>query len=154
MTSIRKLSLRTTLYLLVFGSSLIPGSAAAHMNSPMAQGEFTLHSEVHWGTTVLPCGRYWISLDPLSPSDPLAIVRIGSGKRMIASFVSLCHLNDSSSGQGTLTLEHSGGITVVRALNLPEEGVVLYYSIPKTTVLMAHSDSSTLSSRSGLSPGN
>jgi len=137
MTLIRKYSLRRTLYLVALGLSLFSARASAQSASPSITGEFVLSTEVRWSTTVLTPGSYWFSLDGINNDHSLAIITIGSGKRVVGSFISRGRLKESSSGPNFLTMERSGGTETVRSLELPELGVVFHYPVPKSTPLVA-----------------
>ncbi|MHB8655300.1 MAG: hypothetical protein ACYDA9_15625 [Terriglobia bacterium] len=137
MTSNGKLSLRSTIFFLALGLTLVPGRAAAQEGSPMAEGKFTLSSEVRWATTVLPAGMYSLSVDPVNSSTPFAIITISDGKRIVASFMSIGHWKETVPGSGVLNLVHSGDMPMVRSLDLPEVGVVYNFPVPKSARLLA-----------------
>lgn len=153
MTLIRKSSFGRMFYILALGLSMVPGRAAAQMNAPNMEGNFTLSSPVLWESTVLQPGSYWISLDSLSSSSPFSIVKISNGKRMVAAFIGLAHSDDGTSMKNVLTVERTGRTAVVRSLELPEFGAVFYYRAPKSAPLVAR-DPTTSASASTSPPGN
>ena len=137
MTSNGKFSLRSTILFLALGLTLVPGRAAAQENSTIAEGKFTLSSEVRWETAVISPGDYSLSVESLNTNTPFSIISISDGKRTIASFISLGHPRESVSGSGALNLDVSGGMPMVRSLDLPEVGMVFNFPVLKSATLVA-----------------
>ena len=137
MTSNGKFSLRSTILFLALGLTLIPSRAAAQEGSPIAEGKFTLSSEVRWATATLSPGKYSLSVDSVNSSTPFAIISISDGKRTVASFMSIGHPRESASSSGALNLDVSRGMPMVRSLDLPEVGMVFNFPVPKSATLVA-----------------
>lgn len=137
MTSNGKISLRSTIFFLALGLTLVPGRAAAQDVLPMAEGKFTLSSEVRWEKAVLSPGNYSLSVDSVSSSTPFAIITISDDKRIVATFMSIGRRKETVSGSGALNLILSGDMPMVRSLDLPEVGVVFNFPVPKSAVLLA-----------------
>lgn len=101
--------------------------AAAGYAQPSFVGRFTLPYEVNWGKKVLPAGQYRIIIDELGQA---ASVQSMDGST--AFFTPLPVRLDSEGGDTGLVLLIRGNERVVRALNLPHEGVSLVYK-PETS---------------------
>lgn len=96
--------------------------AAAGYAQPSFVGRFTLPYEVSWGKKVLPAGQYRIIIDELGQA---ASVQSMDGST--AFFTPLPVRLDSDGGDTGLVLLIRGNERVVRALNLPHDGVSLVY---------------------------
>jgi hypothetical protein len=91
------------------------------------QGRFTLTSDVRWGQAALPAGEYTFTLK--SAALPAKIVVHGpNGFAMILTSATSTKNSDANS---SITVEHRGGMRVVRDLYLAELGIDLRYSAPK-----------------------
>jgi hypothetical protein len=84
------------------------------------QGRFTLPFEARWGGASLPVGEYSFKLDSVSGTCTLRLYHGNSGVAMILAQAQ----NKSASGPAELTVVRG----TVRALNLPEIGMVLQYA--------------------------
>jgi len=93
---------------------------AGHASAQVFQGKFTLPFEARWGQATLPAGNYSFTLDSLRMS---CMLRLHRGKNNVALIMAQSQY-ENKSGEAKLTLV--GG--TVRALRLPEIGVVLQYS--------------------------
>jgi hypothetical protein len=92
-----------------------------------ARGKFTLDSETHWGTAVLPAGDYEFSIDPsLSPTR--VVVRRMSGEPA-AIVVAVWTSAADSSAANSLHLESRGQDVFVSSLILTD--AELHFVVPK-----------------------
>jgi hypothetical protein len=84
--------------------------------------KFTLPFEVYWGKSVLPAGRYTMSMDA---RQPVALVQSANGK---TSFFTPIPIKDrSGKGPAALIVVVRGNERMVRSLNLPEHHMSLIY---------------------------
>jgi hypothetical protein len=125
-TSIRKLAFAALLAVttLNFAPSLASAQEPAH-------GRFTLTHEVHWGNARVPAGEYEFSFDLDSVSPVLSLKKI-RGER--AGFIVLVATTEAStpSDSNRLVLETTAAGTFVKAMQLPEFGMTLDFTIPHT----------------------
>jgi hypothetical protein len=95
-------------------------------------GRFTLTSEAHWGSTVLPPGEYTYSIS-VDTTMPVVIVRSVSGN--LGAFVVPMSMTETRGGApDKLVLEKVNGEMVITSLYVRDRGVVLHYRIPKASV--------------------
>jgi len=94
--------------------------AAGHANAQVFQGKFTLPFEARWGQATLPAGDYSFTLDSVGPTCALRIYRGRQGVGMIMAQAQ----DKNNTGRAELTVVRG----TVRALELPEIGIVLQYS--------------------------
>jgi hypothetical protein len=104
-----------------FGLALL----AACFNAGLAraqvfQGKFSLPFEARWGQATLPAGDYSFKLDNTSGTCMLRVYRGRDGVGMIMAQAS----DKASSDRAQLTVVRG----TVRALNLPQIGIVLNYA--------------------------
>jgi len=104
-----------------FGASLA--------NAQEVQGTFNLPFEVNWGQAVLPPGNYSITPDS-APGFPAHTVSI-RGENNMACIIMPLVLDHSVSGKSALIVERHGDSGTVRALRLPDAGLVIYYPAAK-----------------------
>lgn len=96
------------------------GSLGAQSGSPDLAGSFTLPSQVHWQTAVLPAGEYTFTVDL---SGPLGRLAIRQGPKTVAFVV----LQDKSEAS---TNDNSSMLLVgqrVRSLHLAPLGATYYF---------------------------
>jgi hypothetical protein len=91
-----------------------------HASAQTLQGKFTLPFEARWGQATLPAGDYSFTLDSVRTNCAL---RIRRGDKNVAMVLATAH-GENYSGQAELSVV--GG--TIRALNLPELGMVLEYA--------------------------
>ncbi|HLY62154.1 MAG TPA: hypothetical protein VKV95_15540 [Terriglobia bacterium] len=131
MNSLRKHALRKSIYLLALGLSLIPGAAMAQTTPSNVEGKFTLTTEARCGTTILPAGNYWFSLDG---DGPFAVIKISNRKRVVTSFITQGKPRDITTDDSVLNLVRMGGGPYVRSLDLPELGLEFKFPVPKSAI--------------------
>jgi hypothetical protein len=91
-----------------------------HASAQVFQGKFTLPSAARWGRATLPAGDYSFKLDSVNGPSMLRLYRERKGVAMIMAQSQ----NKNDSGTAELTVVRG----TVRALNLPEIGLVLQYA--------------------------
>ena len=103
-------------------ATAVPASA-----QDACKGSFTLPQEVRWQGTTLPAGDYTFSMK--SVAVPSRITLHGpNGGVFVAAIVAD---SDNVSDRSVMTIEHRGGMSVVRDLCLAPIGLRLKYSVPK-----------------------
>jgi len=124
MTSIRKLAYAA----LLAASTLNFAPSRASAQEP-AHGRFKLTHEVHWGRVRVPEGEYEFSFDPDGVS-PVLSLRKTSGES--TAFIVLVSATETSkpSESNRLMLETTVDGTFVKALQLPEFGITLDFTVP------------------------
>ena len=95
---------------------------AAAANAQTIVAQFTLPYEVHWGKSVLPAGKYSISMASLSD---VAIVQSANAK--ISFFTPIPYRAFSDKGPTALFVMVRGNERSVRSLNLPLRRISLIY---------------------------
>ena len=94
-----------------------------------AHGKFTLTHDVRWGIAKLPAGEYAFSFDPTSGSRMLTLSKL-TGAR--TGYMVLVPDTDDSkpSDVSRLVLEATPEGTYVSAMQLPEFGMTLRFTVP------------------------
>jgi len=100
-----------------------------HASAQMFQGKFTLPFEARWGQATLPAGEYTFSVDGMGPNCTLHLSR---GTQNVAMIVASGQY-ESYSGPAELSVVRG----TVRALSLPEIGMVYQYARPQPKHLTA-----------------
>ncbi len=123
MTNIRKLVYATLLAL----STLTFAPTLASAQEP-AKGAFTLPHDVHWQNAVVPAGEYRFSYEADGAAGMLTLMKM-SGRR--SGFMFLVSNTDEAkpSDLSRLLLETTPGGSYVTALQLPEYGMTLHFSV-------------------------
>jgi hypothetical protein len=127
MTSIRRFVFAT---LLTFTAlNFAPSLASAQ---EPARGKFTLTHEVHWGSAKIPAGDYEFSFDPTETARTLTLTKV-SGVR--AGYIIMVPAMDDTkvTDMSRIVLETTPEGSYVSALQLPESGMTLHFSVPHTT---------------------
>ena len=124
MTSIRKFAYAT---LLAFTAlNFAPRLASAQ---EPARGNFTLTHEVHWGSAKLPAGDYEFSFDPNATSRMLSLSKLSGPRTGYLLMVSSTE-DARTSDLSRLILETTPAGSYVSAMQLPEFGMTLNFSVP------------------------
>ena len=93
---------------------------AGHANAQEFQGKFTLPFQARWGQASLPAGDYSFTVG--NPGKPFQ-VHLYSGRKCVGMILAQS-FDKTYSGPAELTVEEG----TVRALTLPEIGIVLQYA--------------------------
>lgn len=95
-----------------------------------AHGKFTLTHEVHWGQANLAAGEYSFSFNRAAISPVLNISKL-TGAR--AGYMLLVPTTDESKSTDAsrLVLEDTPEGSYVSAMQLPEFGMTLHFSVPR-----------------------
>jgi hypothetical protein len=114
------------------GLALLAGCLTANLASAQEayRGKFTLPFEARWGQVVLPAGQYSFTLDHGTVSG-IVSVRGETGRAL--GFITNPAISDGQTfDRCELILVRSGENYTIRALRLPELGLTLEYSVPKS----------------------
>ncbi len=106
--------------------SLAPSLASGQ---EIAHGKFTLTHEVHLGNAKLSAGDYAFSFDPNATSRMLSLSKltgVRSGYMVLVPDTEDTMLR----GSGRLILESTPEGSYVSAMQLPEFGMTLYFTVP------------------------
>ncbi len=124
MTSIRKFAYASLLAFtaLNFAPSLASAQEPAH-------GNFTLTHDVRWGSAKVPAGEYAFSYDPNGASRTMYVSKL-SGNR--AGFLLLVPSIEGTktADQSLLVLEATPSGSYVSAMQLPQFGMTLHFTVP------------------------
>ena len=94
-----------------------------------AHGKFTLTHEVHWGGAKLPAGEYEFSFNPDAGFRVLSLNRL-TGART-SYMVLVTDVDDAKpKDMSRLVLAATAGGSYVSAMQLPEFGMTLYFTVP------------------------
>ena len=124
MTSIRKFA-----YAALLAASTLNFAPTLASAQETARGHFTLTHDVHWGSAKVPAGDYEFSFDPDSISRVLSLNKL-SGAR--SGFMMLVPSTDGGRPADTslLVLESTPSGSYVSAMQLPEFGMTLHFTVP------------------------
>jgi hypothetical protein len=123
-TSIRKFGYAT---LLAFTALNIAPTLASAQES--ARGKFTLTHEVHFGNTKVPAGDYEFSFDPDATSRMLRLSKLSGAPAGYLLMVPSTE-DTKASDQNRLILEARPDGRYVSAMQLPEFGMTLQFTVP------------------------
>ncbi|HEV2468762.1 MAG TPA: hypothetical protein VGS78_06180 [Candidatus Sulfotelmatobacter sp.] len=123
MKSIRNIAYAALLAAATFTIVPVPASAQA------AHGKFTLTHDVYWGSAKIPAGEYAFSYDPNNVAPVLMLSRISGAP---GGFLVLVPSSDptKSSDSSLLVLESTPAGSYVSAMQLPESGITLRFTVP------------------------
>jgi hypothetical protein len=122
-------TMRHAIQIRLFAVVLLATSAfASAANAQSISARFTLPFEAHWGKTVVPAGKYLISMD--SATD-VALVRSVDGKTSFFTPIPIRAF--SHEGSPALLVMVRGNERRVLSLHMPDRGVSLLYR-PHTNV--------------------
>jgi hypothetical protein len=142
MTSIRRFAYAT---LLAFTAlNFAPSLASAQE----ARGKFTLTHEVHFGSTKVPAGEYEFSFDPDVPARMLRLSKL-SGVRAGYLLMVPSTEDAKSSDLSRLLLEATPDGSYVSAMQLPDLGMTLRFTVPSHASEKQIAKAATTASASG-----
>jgi hypothetical protein len=127
MTSIRNFAF--TALLAFTALNFTPSTASAQ---EPAHGKFTLTHEVHWGNAKVPAGDYAFSFDPDGTSRTLTLNKL-SGERHGYLIMVPAADNAKPSDLSLLILESTPSGSYVSAMQLPQFGMTLRFTVPTRT---------------------
>jgi hypothetical protein len=122
-------NIRNYVYAAILAASALNLSPSLASAQEHARGKFTLMREVHMGNAKLPAGEYEFSFDPGSGSSMLNLSKISGN---LARFIVLVPDMEEAkpSDRSRLVLESTPDGTYVSAIQLPEFGMSLYFTVP------------------------
>ena len=135
MTSIRSFTYAALLVLSAFSG--VPSQAQD------ASGKFTLNREVRWQNAMVPAGEYHFSLESRGPNELLILQKVDEHP---AGFMLLVPETQEamSSGPGRITITSRSGVRYVSAMDLPQVGMILRFTVPvegEKQLALAHTTS-------------
>lgn len=100
----------------------------------LVKGAFTLNAEARFGSTVLPAGRYTVSIAPVtalssSGSRVLVFVRPDSKPGPVASVLAMASTDACETPSGLTLVSESSGL-VARSLCLAKQGLSIDFDLP------------------------
>jgi len=142
MTSIRNFAYAALLAFTALNFS--PSLASAQQ----ARGRFTLTHDVLWGNTKVPAGDYEFSFDRDTTSHMLSLNRLNGSR---AGYLLMVPATDSAkaSDLSRLLLTTTAAGSYVSAMQLPEYGMTLYFSVPSHATERQLAKAATTASASG-----
>lgn len=142
MRSIRNIAYAALLAASTFTFAPSPASAQA------AHGKFTLTHDVYWGGAKIPAAEYVFSYDPNNVSPVLTLSRISGAS---GGFLVLVPSSDptKSSDSSLLVLESTPAGSYVSAMQLPESGVTLRFTVPEHAAEKQMAKAAALAAGSG-----
>jgi hypothetical protein len=99
------------------------------------RGKFTLESETHWSSAVLPAGDYEFTLDP-GTTPAIVAIRKKSGEAVVM-LVSSTVSEPSNSSASSLNLETRSDGVFVKSMTLGGVGMEMHFLLPKEKVAIA-----------------
>jgi hypothetical protein len=124
-----------TLKKVVLGTALgAIGLLGAAKAQELVKGAFTLNAETRFGSTILPAGRYTVSVAPVtalaaSGTRVLVFVRPDSKSGPVASILAMAS-NESCETPSGLTLVSESNGMVARSLCLSKQGLAIDFDLP------------------------
>jgi len=142
MRSIRNIAYAALLAAATF--TIAPVSASAQA----AHGKFTLTHNVYWGSAKIPAGEYAFSYDPNNVTPVLTLSKISGAP---GGFLVLVPSSDptKASDSSLLVLESTPAGTYVSAMQLPDSGITLRFTVPAHAGEKQLAKAATLASGSG-----
>jgi hypothetical protein len=131
MTTIRKFVYAT----LLAAAALNIAPALASAEEP-ARGKFTLTHDVRWGTAKVPAGEYEFSYDPDSLTPVLTLKKIDGVRTGFMLLVTTTN-ESKPSDLSRLMLESTPDGSYVTAMQLPDCGMTLHFTVPSHAEKMA-----------------
>ena len=107
---------------------MVAGLSATLATAQEVRGKFTMPFEAHWGGITLPPGEYTIALDPAAR----ATIQVAQGLRNLGFVLRRGVSQDTNSGPSSMLAVPTPGGYRITALHLEEQGVTLYFPVPKS----------------------
>jgi hypothetical protein len=125
-------NIRSYVYAAVLAAGALNFSPTPASAQEAARGKFTLTHEVHWGNAKLPAGDYAFSFDPDGGSRMLSLSKLSGN---LTRFIILVPDTEEAkpSDRSRLVLETTPDGTYVSAMQLPEFGMSLHFTVPSHT---------------------
>ena len=125
-------TIRNYVYAAILAASALNFSPTPASAQEPARGKFTLTHEVHLGGAKLPAGEYEFSFDPDSGSRMLNLSKISGN---LTRYIVLVPDTEEAkpSDRSRLVLESTPDGSFVSAMQLPEFGMSLHFTVPSHT---------------------
>jgi hypothetical protein len=140
-------SIRNYVYATILAASALNFAPSLASGQESAHGKFTLTHEVHWGSAKLPAGEYKFSFDPGNVSRTLTLSKISG---VSAGFMVLVPDTDESkpTDASLLVLTATPEGSYVSAMQLPEFGMTLHFTVPAHAAAKQSARTATIASAS------
>jgi hypothetical protein len=122
-------NLRNYIYAAILAASAFNYSPTPATAQEAARGKFTLTHEVHLGNAKLPAGEYEFSFNPVGSSRMLNLSKLSGSMTRFIVLVSDTE-EAKPSDRSRLLLETTPDGTYVSAMQLPEFGMSLHFTVP------------------------
>ena len=113
-----------------------------------SRGHFTLTHEVHWQHAIVPAGDYKFALKSRGASSLITMQKVSGAATGFILFANETSQADSSSNLSQLVLVSRNGRSFVSAMELPEFGQTLRFTVPSESPEPHAAQTSALSSAS------
>jgi hypothetical protein len=125
-------AIRNYVYAAILTASALNFTPTLASAQESAHGKFTLTHEVHWGNAKVSAGDYEFSFDPESGSRVLSLSKLNGIRN---SYMLLVPDTDDAkpSNRNLLVLESTADGSYVSAMQLPEFGMTLHFTVPSAT---------------------
>jgi hypothetical protein len=140
-------SIRNYVYATILAASAFNFAPSLASAQEPARGKFTLTHEVQWGNAKLPAGEYQFSFDRTNVSRTLILNKISGAP---AGFMVLVPDMDDAKPTDTsrLLLTATPEGTYVSAMQLPEFGITLHFTVPTHAAAKPTARTATIASAS------
>ena len=138
-------SIRNYVYATILAASALNFAPTLASAQEPAHGKFTLTHEVHWGNAKLPAGEYEFSFDPDNGSRTLTLSKISgvhAGYMVLVPETGDAKPTDSS----RLLLATTPEGSYVSAMQLPEFGLTLHFTVPTHAAAKQSARTATIAS--------
>lgn len=141
-------TIRNYVYAALLAASALNFKPSLASAQEAAKGKFTLTHEAHVGNATLAAGEYAFSYDPNSGTRMLSISKLSGARTGYMVLVS--DTEDSKpSDQNRLLLEATPDGRYVSAMQLPEFGMTLRFTVPSHTTERQIAKAGTTATASG-----
>lgn len=141
-------TIRNYVYAAILAASALNFAPALASAQAPAHGKFTLTHEVHWGNIKLAAGDYEFSFDPDSGSHMLTLSKVSGTPAGYLLLVPDTE-NAKPSDLSRLVLEATPDGSYVSAMQLPEFGMTLRFTVPSHTTERQIAKAGTSATASG-----
>jgi hypothetical protein len=141
-------TIRNYMYAALLAATALNFSPALASAQEAAKGKFTLTHEAHLGNATLAAGDYAFSYDPNSGTRTLTISKMSGARTGYMVLVSDTE-DSKASDMSRLILESTTDGSYVSAMQLPEFGMTLRFTVPPHTTERQIAKAGTTAAASG-----
>ena len=141
-------AIRNYVYAATLAASVLNFAPTLASAQEPARGKFTLTHEVHWGSAKVPAGDYEFCFDPNGAARMLSLSKVSGAPA--GHMVLVPDTEDAKpSDVSRLVLESTPDGSYVSAMQLPEFGMTLYFTVPSHTTERQIARAGTTATASG-----